>query len=142
MKVTDSLIKTVDNLFSANDEFLDMAQEEEGSINRAVQAMETQLQHVELSSNGSYREISDNIAVEVREVPSEDFRSGIGFGSFVTNSESDVSDDEDEIIMVLDGEENIVQARPNAVALIVLPQEIFDEGLEIEQGKIFVTHHE
>ena len=142
MKVTDSFIETVDNLFSANDEFLDMAQEEGGSINRAVQAMETQLQHVELSSNGSYREISDNIAVEVREVPSEDFRSGIGFGSFVTNSESDVSDDENEIIMFLDGEENIVQARPNAVALIVLPQEIFDEGLVIGQGKMFVTQTE
>ncbi len=128
------MIKTLDNLFSVDDEYLEMAQEQEGAINKAVQAMESQLQNVQLSTNGSYRGVSDNIVVEVREVmPQELQRGGIGFGSFPTSSSEHDSDGEEpkeveEMVIVLENAVALGSYKSSATALIVLPQEIIRQA--------------
>ncbi|XP_072025661.1 uncharacterized protein [Amphiura filiformis] len=140
-EITTTVIETLDNLFNVDDEYLEMAQEQEGSVNKAVQAMETQLQNVQLSIDGSYRGNTENIVVEVREVMSEDFQRGVGFGSFyTTDSESIVN--EDEVIMVLENSSAVASARANATALIILPVQLIEDAnirLGETDGMIRVT---
>ncbi|XP_072026183.1 uncharacterized protein [Amphiura filiformis] len=125
-EVASAFIETLDNLFNVDDEYLEMAQEQEGSINKAVQALETQLQNVQLSIDGSYRGNSENIVVEVREVMPEDIQRGIGFGSFSTEGSED---NDDEVIMILENSDTVESAKSTATALIVLSQNIFDQAM-------------
>ena len=60
------MVETVNNLMNVNDEELAKAAED-GSTNKAVQSLETQLQFVNISaSNGTFKQTEDNVGVQVR----------------------------------------------------------------------------
>ncbi len=125
-------------MFDVEEEYLEMAQDQDGSISKAVQAMETQLQNVDIPDDGVYRGTTDNIIVEVREVIAEEFQRGIGFGSFYTEESVKATD---EIVMVLENSEAVANARSKASALIVLPLQLIEDiGLSI--GKYIIYYSE
>ena len=114
----------MDNLFDVNDEYLEMAQAEDGSITRLVQVLETQLQNVEVPLNDSYRQISDNIAVEVRNVEPEAIGRGISFGSFLLPEADGVT--MEEVVKVLEDRDLVIEVKPASIVLIILPQSLVD----------------
>ena len=63
--MTESVVVTVNNLMSVDEEELAKAAED-GSTNRVVQSLETQLQFVNTSaSNGTYEQVEDDLGVHV-----------------------------------------------------------------------------
>lgn len=109
----------IDNLFEVEPEYLQEAQEESGATSRVIRALETQLLHVDIPANGSYRSEGRNLVVEVLERTTDVLRSGFSFGSF-GNQQAETGD---SVVVVWEGD-TLMSSETDAEALIVLPRNL------------------
>nr|XP_054750026.1 adhesion G-protein coupled receptor G2-like [Lytechinus pictus] len=116
------VIETVQNILSASPDELAGAQTESGATSRAVASLEEQLFIVDISaSNGTYRRVEENLAVEVVELSPEILRSGLSASLTVSGGSDKIAADDFKLLV---GEETDVDDEPDA--LIDLPSEIGD----------------
>ncbi|XP_041460133.1 uncharacterized protein LOC121411452 [Lytechinus variegatus] len=116
------VIETVQNILSASPDELAGAQTESGATSRAVASLEEQLFIVDISaSNGTYRRVEENLAVEVVELSPETLRSGLSASLTVSGGSDKIAADDFKLLV---GEETDVDDEPDA--LLDLPPEIGD----------------
>ncbi|XP_072016183.1 adhesion G-protein coupled receptor G4-like isoform X2 [Amphiura filiformis] len=120
-EVTRTLVKIVDNLMNLNPQTLFDANQQDAAPTRIVAAMENQLQHVELSVFNAYRQIEENVAVEVIMATTEDFQTGLGVASY-DRAGTRHKDRTDLTIM----DASFLPSEIPPLAALYLPQEVVD----------------
>ncbi|XP_054772396.2 adhesion G-protein coupled receptor G6-like [Lytechinus pictus] len=79
-EITNDVISIIDNLMNSDPEALAVAQGRNQSNSRMIQALEHQLQLVDLTkNNGSFTSVQPNLAVQIEATTSEQLRKGIKF---------------------------------------------------------------
>ncbi|XP_072173785.1 uncharacterized protein [Diadema setosum] len=122
-EVTAFVITTVQNILQASDEEIAAAQDDAGAPSRAVRALEDQLLVVDIdANNGTFRQVEENMAVQVIEVSPEEFQAGLAASLSVDADSSAIGDDDFRLVR---GRSTEAEADvPDA--LIVLPSGIGD----------------
>ncbi len=106
---------------------MEEAQELNGAASRTIQALEMQLQNVVLEANSSFRDVGENLVVEVFEFSSDVLSRGLGFGAVGSNAQVDIGGS-DFVVWQSDSLLESGDYENNADTLLVLPDDILTAG--------------
>ncbi|XP_072026508.1 uncharacterized protein [Amphiura filiformis] len=124
VEITQTFVDVIDHLHDVNQEYIQEAQDLNGAASRTIQALEMQLQRVELPANMSFRDVGTSVVVEVLDFSTDVLQRGLGFGAVDNNAQSSVTDNS---MFVLWGSDELLARNDyetNADTLIVLPEDI------------------
>ncbi|XP_071962407.1 uncharacterized protein [Antedon mediterranea] len=89
-EVTDSMVTVVDNLFGVDEDILMESQVEDQAPTMIVEALEQQLSQVELDEDGTYMEITPNVAVQAQMINADQISQvNTTYLSYISKSNQD-----------------------------------------------------